>query len=129
MRLQSIAVCSDAKVSKKSDTEDMSARDLAFPATMDVDVIVGRYQALCPHPPAPSPRTGEGEQEVSQSPSPSLGEGFRVRAEPQLTVIFSTYQSIQAIADAQKKVLPEFDLITCDEAHRTTGVTLAGDDD
>jgi predicted helicase len=129
VKLQSIAVCSDAKVSKKSDTEDMSARDLAFPATTDVDVIVGRYQALCPHPPAPSPRTGEGEQEVSQSPSPSLGEGFRVRAEPQLTVIFSTYQSIQAIADAQKKGLPEFDLITCDEAHRTTGVTLAGDDD
>ena len=52
-----------------------------------------------------------------------------MRAEPQLTVIFSTYQSIQAIADAQKKGLPEFDLITCDEAHRTTGVTLAGDDD
>jgi len=48
---------------------------------------------------------------------------------PVLTVIFSTYQSIQAIADAQKKGLPEFDLITCDEAHRTTGVTLAGDDD
>ncbi|WP_126389284.1 DEAD/DEAH box helicase [Pseudanabaena sp. ABRG5-3] len=129
VKLQSIAVCSDAKVSKKSDTEDISARDLAFPATTDVDVIVGRYQALCPHPPAPSPRTGEGEQEKAQSPSPSLGEGFRVRAEPLLTVIFSTYQSIQAIADAQKKGLPEFDLITCDEAHRTTGVTLAGDDD
>lgn len=129
VKLQSIAVCSDAKVSKKSDTEDMSARDLAFPATTDVDAIVGRYQALCPHPPAPSPRTGEGEQEKAQSPSHSLGEGFRVRAKPQLTVIFSTYQSIQAIADAQRKGLPEFDLITCDEAHRTTGVTLAGDDD
>ena len=46
-----------------------------------------------------------------------------------LTVIFSTYQSIQAIADAQKKGLPEFDLIVCDEAHRTTGVTLSGNDE
>ncbi|MFN7717009.1 MAG: DEAD/DEAH box helicase family protein, partial [Pseudanabaenaceae cyanobacterium] len=129
VQLQSIAVCSDAKVSKRSDTEDISASDLAFPATTDVDAIVGRYQALCPHPPAPSPRTGEEEQEVSQSPSPSLGKGFRVRAEPQLTVIFSTYQSIEAVAAAQRQGLPEFDLIICDEAHRTTGVTLAGNDD
>lgn len=47
-----------------------------------------------------------------------------------MTVVFSTYQSIQAIAEAQKGFgLPEFDLIVCDEAHRTTGVTLAGDDE
>lgn len=42
-----------------------------------------------------------------------------------LTVIFSTYQSIQVLSDAQKMGLPDFDLIICDEAHRTTGVTLA----
>lgn len=47
-----------------------------------------------------------------------------------LTVVFSTYQSIQTIADAQKKHgAPTFDLIVCDEAHRTTGVILeAGDE-
>lgn len=38
-----------------------------------------------------------------------------------LTVVFATYQSIQVIADAN---LDPFDLIICDEAHRTTGVTL-----
>lgn len=46
-----------------------------------------------------------------------------------LTVVFSTYQSIQTIADAQKHGAPAFDLIICDEAHRTTGVTLEGDDE
>jgi predicted helicase len=40
------------------------------------------------------------------------------------TVIFSTYQSIQVVADAQAQGFGEFDLIICDEAHRTTGLTL-----
>jgi predicted helicase len=43
------------------------------------------------------------------------------RAREAMTVVFSTYQSIQVIADAQKAGCPEFDLIVCDEAHRTTG--------
>ena len=42
-----------------------------------------------------------------------------------LTVIFSTYQSIEKLHEAQKVgSLPEFDLCICDEAHRTTGVSL-----
>jgi predicted helicase len=44
-----------------------------------------------------------------------------------LTVFFSTYQSIQVVHEAQNAGLGEFDLIICDEAHRTTGVTLADD--
>ncbi len=43
-----------------------------------------------------------------------------------ITVVFSTYQSIDVVAQAQAQGVPEFDLIVCDEAHRTTGVTLAG---
>lgn len=39
-----------------------------------------------------------------------------------MTVIVSTYQSIDVVAEAQKLGLPEFDLIIADEAHRTTGV-------
>jgi len=46
-----------------------------------------------------------------------------------MRVIFSTYQSIEVVSDAQKVGLPEFDLIICDEAHRTTGVTLSDEDD
>ncbi len=42
---------------------------------------------------------------------------------------FSTYQSIDVIARFQKETGVIFDLIICDEAHRTTGVTLAGEDE
>lgn len=45
-----------------------------------------------------------------------------------LNVIFSTYQSIEAIHEAQELGMDDFDLVICDEAHRTTGVTLAGED-
>ncbi len=46
-----------------------------------------------------------------------------------MTVIFSTYQSIVTLTRAQEAGLPEFDLIICDEAHRTTGATLDGDEE
>lgn len=47
-----------------------------------------------------------------------------------MTVVFSTYHSIDVLARAQKHHdLPEFDLVVCDEAHRTTGVTLKDEDD
>ncbi len=45
-----------------------------------------------------------------------------------LNIVFSTYQSIQAVHDAQQVGLDDFDLVICDEAHRTTGITLAGED-
>ena len=47
-----------------------------------------------------------------------------------MTVVFSTYHSIDVISEAQKKHgLGNFELIVCDEAHRTTGATLVGDDE
>lgn len=46
-----------------------------------------------------------------------------------MTVVFSTYHSIEVIAQAQKAHgLPAFDLIICDEAHRTTGISMEGED-
>ena len=51
-------------------------------------------------------------------------------------VVFSTYQSIDAVSQAQQEVLKEtngefgtFDFIVCDEAHRTTGVILSNQDE
>lgn len=67
-------------------------------------------------------------------PASTRAADFAARAKlddpDKLTVVFSTYQSIQAVSSAQlDHGLPDFDLIVCDEAHRTTGVTLAGEED
>uniref|UniRef100_A0A7C5X1G3 Helicase ATP-binding domain-containing protein n=1 Tax=Thermocrinis ruber TaxID=75906 RepID=A0A7C5X1G3_9AQUI len=51
-----------------------------------------------------------------------LLSAFRLE-EDKLNVIFSTYQSLDVIKSAQGRGLPEFDLIICDEAHRTAGVS------
>jgi predicted helicase len=58
-----------------------------------------------------------------------LAAHFNYKTDAQFTVIFSTYQSIDVVAQAQANGVPEFDLIVCDEAHRTTGVTLSGSDE
>ena len=42
-----------------------------------------------------------------------------------MTVVFTTYQSMQVVAEAHKSGLPMFDLVVCDEAHRTTGALRA----
>ncbi|WP_081694535.1 DEAD/DEAH box helicase [Planktothrix prolifica] len=99
INFHSIAVCSDTKVGKRKRDDDD-----------DSDITVSDL--------AFPPTTNA--QEIIKSYRASHGKT--------LTVIFSTYQSIQAIADAQIKGLPEFDLIICDEAHRTTGVTISGKD-
>lgn len=45
-----------------------------------------------------------------------------------LTVIFSTYQSIDVVHQAQAAAGFTFDLIICDEAHRTAGYTAKDED-
>ena len=58
------------------------------------------------------------------------------RAHDGLTVVFSTYQSIDVVAAAQAELLAKtggefgvFDFVVCDEAHRTTGVKLSTKDE
>jgi predicted helicase len=98
--LRSFAVCSDVKVGRQQPEGD------------DKDMAVHDL-AL--------PATTDVSRLIKQMAS--------VEATPGLTVIFSTYQSIGVISQAQQLGLPRFDLILCDEAHRTTGVTLAGHDE
>jgi len=61
----------------------------------------------------------------------SLFQAMQLRHDSEhMTVVYSTYHSIGVINEAQKQYgLPEFDLIICDEAHRTTGATFDGDDE
>ena len=44
-----------------------------------------------------------------------------------MTVVFCTYQSLPIVEQAQDDGAPAFDIIFCDEAHRTTGVEAPGD--
>jgi len=98
--LRSYAVCSDVQVGKRKNSDDLA----------DINIHDLAY-----------PATTDAKKLAAKIAHPHDGE---------MTVIFSTYQSIQVISDAQKQHgLPAFDLIICDEAHRTTGATLAGEDE
>jgi predicted helicase len=104
-----ICICSDSNITKKKTQNDETGgtlvEDLAWPASTDTEMILQQFWR--------------------RKQNPKKG----------LTVVFSTYQSIGVISEVQaalQEEMPEFsvfDLIICDEAHRTTGVTLSGDDD
>lgn len=81
------------------DNEDTRVHDLPFPATTDPAAIVKAATQM---------RAYDGNKRI---------------------IIFSTYQSISQVSRAQKAGLGDFDLIICDEAHRTTGLTRSGDED
>lgn len=73
---------------------------------------------------------------VEDIPIPVTTKPDRLRAELEhrkraagLTVVFTTYQSLPVVAEAQKLGADPFDIVLCDEAHRTTGVTLEGEDE
>ena len=51
-----------------------------------------------------------------------IQEGLQQARPEALTAVFCTYQSLPLVAAAQAIGAPSFDLVVCDEAHRTTGV-------
>lgn len=105
--INAICICSDPEISKKKtkndDSDSFSVVDLALPASTNTKDIVNQFKHI------------------------------KEYGKKGLTVVFSTYQSIDVIARAQKEIIKagfgEFDLIICDEAHRTTGVSLSGEDE
>lgn len=94
------AVCSDTKVGREKKRSGAYA-DLADLRVEDLQL----------------PATTDGVNLAVAMNANPLDEG--------LEVVFSTYHSIDAVSEAQAAGIGEFDLIICDEAHRTTGVTLA----
>ena len=94
-----LVVCSDSRASRRDDALPMTLVDFEYPATTNPESLFKSYEA-------------------SRRANPAG-----------LVVIFSTYQSIDVIHTAQGMGVPEFDLIICDEAHRTTGNALPGVDE
>ena len=62
------------------------------------------------------------EMEVGVSTDPARIAPAMRRDPSKMVVVFTTYQSMEAVEAAQKAAGSEFDLVLCDEAHRTTGV-------
>jgi len=92
LTMTSMAVTSDRDASRGTDgNEDIKAADIGYPATTSSQKILQNWR------------------------------DFEEGQPTDMVVIFSTYQSIDVIGEAQKKGLPEFDFIISDEAHRTTG--------
>lgn len=97
LSMHSFAVTSDRNASKKKNADELSAKDIGFPATTDSEKLLSNYKKI------------ENNQR-------------------DLTVVYSTYQSIEVLHEAQEKGFPEFDIIICDEAHRTTGAKALGEE-
>ncbi|MBQ9419210.1 MAG: DEAD/DEAH box helicase [Synergistaceae bacterium] len=93
------AVCSDETVGKKDD-DDIKITDLVYPATTNSAKLIESWNLISDE-----------------------------RKQNSITVIFSTYQSLQVIHEIQTMGFGAFDLIICDEAHRTAGVTTAKRED
>lgn len=100
--LHSFAVCSDSDVGKKRQKDDDSVQTFTHEL---------RYPA-------------------TTQPARLASEMAKRHDAAHMSVVFSTYHSIDVISRAQHEHgLAEFDLIVCDEAHRTTGATFGDDDE
>lgn len=110
--IKGICICSDAKASRKISRSIKASEDDTIDSTVDLAVP------------------------ATTNPKSIARQLKQYRKHGGLTVVFSTYQSIEAIKAAQDETLKEtggsygtFDLIVCDEAHRTTGVKLSDRDE
>lgn len=100
--LHSFAVCSDSDVGKKRTKDDDVVQTFAHEL---------RYPA-------------------TTEPTRLALEMSKRHDDQHMSVVFSTYHSIGVISKAQQENgLAPFDLIICDEAHRTTGATFGDDDE
>lgn len=101
IHMTSFSVVSDNKANKKKDKDDdtLGAKDVGFEPTTNVEELVKNFKYA-----------------------------ERIDTGNEMTVVFSTYQSIDVIHKAQEQGIPEFDLIIADEAHRTASTTKLNED-
>ena len=106
--IKAVCICSDSKASRKTTKGSDDTDDSV------VDLAVP----------------------ASTNPQSIASQLKKYRDHDGLVVVFSTYQSIDAVSAAQQEILSEtngeygvFDFIICDEAHRTTGVKIADKDE
>jgi predicted helicase len=98
--IRALAVCSDVRVGRRAPSDDADQLPIDLTEPASTD------------PQTLLTRFGQGKHAAGR-----------------MRVVFSTYQSIDVVTRAQELGLPDFDLVICDEAHRTTGVTLADSDE
>ena len=68
------------------------------------------------------------ELEIPVTTDPQkISQVLRETDEDAMTVVFCTYHSLPIVETAQDQGAPAFDLVLCDEAHRTTGIEQADD--
>lgn len=106
--IKAVCICSDSKASRKTTKGSDDTDDSV------VDLAVP----------------------ASTNPQSIASQLKKYRNHDGLVVVFSTYQSIDAVSAAQREILSKtngeygvFDFIICDEAHRTTGVKIAEKDE
>ena len=93
-KMKAICVCSDADAAILNDNDDMSSSLLDIPLPAYTD-----KRAI-------------------------LQQFKHYQPDEELIVVFSTYQSVDKVQEAQQDYGRVFDLIICDEAHRTTGINI-----
>ena len=70
------------------------------------------------------------ELEIPVTTDPTqISEALQKTDEDAMTVVFCTYHSLPLVEQAQAKGAPAFDIVLCDEAHRTTGIESPDDKD
>ena len=68
------------------------------------------------------------ELEIPVTTDPTkISEALQETDDEGMTVVFCTYHSLPLVEQAQREGAPAFELILCDEAHRTTGIDSPGD--
>ena len=92
--------------------------------------IAHRYVGICS-----DTRAGRNDEDASlqeleipvTTDPDAIAAALRAAPGDAMTVVFCTYQSLGLVEGAQDGGAPAFDLVLCDEAHRTTGIDKPGD--